>query len=57
MQLSDGFVHLVEDGLDLAMRTGQVNETTVVARHLGDVPRYLVASPAYLERCGTPLPP
>ncbi|MBN9144400.1 MULTISPECIES: LysR family transcriptional regulator [unclassified Novosphingobium] len=55
MLLGDGFVHLVEDGLDLAMRTGQVNETTIVARHLGDVPRYLVASPAYLERCGTPL--
>ncbi|HIQ18786.1 MAG TPA: LysR family transcriptional regulator [Novosphingobium capsulatum] len=54
MLLGDGFVHLVEDGLDLAMRTGQVNETTVVAKHLGDVPRYMVASPSYLERCGTP---
>jgi DNA-binding transcriptional LysR family regulator len=54
MLLGDGFVHLVEDGLDLAMRTGQVNETTVVAKHLGDVPRYMVASPSSLERCGTP---
>ncbi len=54
MLLGDGFVNLVEDGLDLAMRTGQVNEATVIARHLGDVPRYMVAAPAYLE--GRPYP-
>ncbi|WP_336961498.1 LysR family transcriptional regulator [Sphingobium aquiterrae] len=54
MQLSDGFVNMVEDGLDLAMRTGQVSETTVIAKHLGDVPRYLVAAPAYLAEHALP---
>ncbi len=48
MILSDGFVNMIEDGLDLAMRTGQVMEATIVARHLGDVARHLVAAPSYL---------
>lgn len=52
--LSDGFMHMVEDGLDLALRTGQVTEASVVARHLGNVARYLVASPAYLAARGEP---
>lgn len=55
MILSDGFVNMIEDGLDLAMRTGQVMETTIVARHLGDVSRHLVASPSYLADRTAPL--
>lgn len=54
MILSDGFVNMVEDGLDLAMRTGQILETTIAARHLGDVARYLVAAPAYLANRDAP---
>ncbi|SDA19980.1 LysR family transcriptional regulator [Sphingomonas sp. NFR15] len=54
MILSDGFVNMIEDGLDLAMRTGQIMETTVAARHLGDVDRHLVAAPHYLA--GRPAP-
>ena len=49
MLLGDGFVNMVEDGLDLALRPGQVNETTITARYVGDVPRYLVAAPSYLQ--------
>lgn len=52
MVLSDGFVNMIEEGLDLALRTGQVNEASLVARHLGDVPRHMVASPAYLASHG-----
>ncbi|CAN5117916.1 LysR family transcriptional regulator [soil metagenome] len=55
MILSDGFVNMIEDGLDLAMRTGQVMETTIVARHLGDVARYMVAAPSYLAEREPPV--
>ncbi|WP_051955547.1 LysR family transcriptional regulator [Beijerinckia mobilis] len=52
--VGDGLVNLIEDGFDLALRIGEVTESSVVARHLGDVPRTLVAAPSYLERHGVP---
>ena len=54
MLLGDGFVNMVEEGLDLALRPGQVNETTIDARYVGDLPRYLVAAPSYLQHRPAP---
>ena len=52
LQLSDRFVNLVEDGVDVAIRIGELADSASVARRLGATRRVLVASPAYLERCG-----
>jgi DNA-binding transcriptional LysR family regulator len=57
LTLSDRNVDLIEEGIDAALRIGTLANLTLVARRLGEVRRVTVASPAYLERRGTPLVP
>ena len=54
IRFTDRFVNLVEEGVELALRIGQLQSSTLVARRLGAIRRYLVATPAYLH--GRPLP-
>ena len=49
IRYSERFVNLVEEGIELAVRIGNLEASTLVARRLGTVPRYLVATPAYLR--------
>ena len=55
--LQDRWVNLVEEGVDLAVRIGQLSDTSLVARRLGETRRILVASPDYLARRGRPQVP
>ncbi|QEO17245.1 LysR family transcriptional regulator [Acetobacter vaccinii] len=48
--MRDGFGDLVEEGLDLAVRVGDIAEGSLIARKLGVVRKWLVASPAFLRR-------
>lgn len=50
----DNEVDLVAQGIDLAIRIGKLPDSSLVARALGPVSGMVVASPAYLERHGTP---
>lgn len=50
----DRLVDLVEDGVDVAVRMGKVNDPTVVSRPLGRLGYQLIASPAYVKRHGLP---
>jgi DNA-binding transcriptional LysR family regulator len=52
--MADRMVNLVEEGIDVAVRIGVLPDSALVARHLGQTRRILVASPAYLARQGTP---
>jgi DNA-binding transcriptional LysR family regulator len=54
VRFSERFVNLVEEGIELAVRIGQLEASTLVARRLGIVQRYLVATPTYLH--GRPMP-
>jgi len=54
LSLTNRFVDLVEEGMDLAIRVGQLTDSRLIARRLCTNHRILVASPSYLERCGTP---
>jgi DNA-binding transcriptional LysR family regulator len=56
-ELSDRFVDLVEEGLDLAVRIGSGGSGTLIARRLAAVRLVCHASPGYLERIGTPQVP
>lgn len=53
----DRYVDLVAQGVDLALRMGRLADSQLGARYLGVNPWVLVASPAYLERRGTPAQP
>jgi DNA-binding transcriptional LysR family regulator len=57
LMLTDRNVNLVEEGVDVAVRIGQLEDSALVARKLGEVPRIVCASPAYLRRCGVPRTP
>jgi DNA-binding transcriptional LysR family regulator len=57
LNLTDRFVDLVEEGADLAVRIGTLSESALVARRLCPIRLVLCASPAYLERYGTPRTP
>lgn len=54
LEASDRVVDLIEEGFDVAVRFGQLPESTLIARRLCHIDGLLVASPAYLERRGTP---
>jgi DNA-binding transcriptional LysR family regulator len=54
LRLTDDRLNLVENGIDLAFRTGILEDSTLIARKLGSTHRLLCASPDYLARCGAP---
>ncbi|MBR1214757.1 LysR family transcriptional regulator [Bradyrhizobium sp. JYMT SZCCT0180] len=57
LRLSDRMINLVEEGVDLAVRIGHLPDSTLVARHVGEMRRIVVASQAYLKRRGEPRTP
>jgi len=57
LELSYSFDDLFSQGLDLAIRVGQIADDRLVAREIGYSTRVLVASPSYLEERGTPATP
>jgi LysR family transcriptional regulator, regulator for bpeEF and oprC len=54
VRLQDGFADLVHDGLDLAVRMGELSDSTLVARRIDWQRLVMVASPQYLKAHGTP---
>jgi DNA-binding transcriptional LysR family regulator len=57
LRLADRMVNLVEDGVDLAVRIAHLADSSLVARHVGEMRRIVVASPAYLKQRGEPKTP
>ena len=54
LTLTNRFVDLIEEGMDLAIRIGQLADSRLIARRLCTNHRVLVASPSYIERWGMP---
>ena len=52
--LADRRINLIEEGLDVAVRIGPLDDSSLVARKLGEGPLYFVASPRFLSKYGTP---
>jgi len=55
--LFDRITNLIEEGIDVGLRVGQLPDSTIIARQVGEVRRILVASPDYLSKHGTPKDP
>lgn len=55
--LNDQYVNLVENGIDVAIRIGQLNDSSMRARHLGDMQMAIVASKTYFEKHSMPTTP
>lgn len=52
--LSDAHSDLIAEGIDIALRGGELEDSSLVARKLGDASQVLAASPGYLAQRGTP---
>lgn len=57
LRLTDRFVDLVEEGIDVAIRMGTLEDSNLILRHLGKIPYVVCASPEYLNTHGIPTTP
>ena len=55
--LLDRMVNLLEEGMDLGIRIGRLDDSSLVAQPLGEVRRVVVGTPAFLRRQGVPAHP
>lgn len=57
LRLSDRSIDLAREGVDFAFRVAKLRDSDLISRRIGQAPRQLVASPAYLARFGRPSRP
>jgi DNA-binding transcriptional LysR family regulator len=57
LKLNDGFVDLITEGIDVALRVGEVKDSRLAVRSVGYLRRELVAGTGYLESHGVPQRP
>lgn len=55
--LDDRQVDLVEAGIDVALRMGDMADSSLTVRKIGESPRLVVGTPRYFERAGEPVVP
>ena len=54
LRVSGQFVDLVEEGIDVALRVGELDDSSLIARQLMPCRFHVAASPTYWQRAGTP---
>lgn len=54
LDLNDQNINLIERGMDLAIRIGPIQDSSLVAKRLCKNPRLLCAAPEYIDKFGTP---
>ena len=57
LTLSDEVADILGGQADVALRFGHLPDSSLSARAIGETGQVVVASPEYLQRCGTPLEP
>jgi DNA-binding transcriptional LysR family regulator len=55
--LTNGAIDMLEEGIDLRLRIGGVDDSNMIARHLKTFPLILSASPSYIQQYGLPTTP
>lgn len=56
MTMDDGYVDIVEGGYDVAIRAGDLNDSSLVAKRLTSVRSVICASPTYFDENGLSMP-
>ncbi|TNC61952.1 LysR family transcriptional regulator [Rubellimicrobium roseum] len=54
MVLNNRYVELISEGFDMAIRIGELEDSTLRARKLADTTRRMIASPSYFQQYGRP---
>ncbi len=54
VQLSNQRINLIEEGYDLAIRLGQLDDSSLIAKRISSRQHFLCASPSYIEQHGKP---
>lgn len=54
VNLTNQKIDLIDEGIDLAIRLGQLEDSSMMAKRLGSRTQYVCASPDYVERFGMP---
>jgi DNA-binding transcriptional LysR family regulator len=57
LKLSDRFVDLIDEGIDVAVRIGELPDSSLKAKRLGELRRVVFGAPNYFERRGYPKHP
>ena len=57
LHLSDSLVDIIDQGYDLAVRIGELKDSSLVAKSIGLDRRVVVATPSYMARYGAPRSP
>ncbi|MAW34348.1 MAG: LysR family transcriptional regulator [Proteobacteria bacterium] len=57
LSLKDRYVDVVQEGVDVAIRMGELEDSSLIARHVGSFARMCVASPDYISSHGNPRAP
>ena len=57
LSITNTFIDLIGENIDIAIRFGELQSSTLIARRLGTNVRYLVATPTYLATRKTPQAP
>jgi len=57
LHLNDRFVDLVEEGIAVAFRIGELKESSLIARRVGTTFRVTVGAPAYFKLMDSPTAP
>jgi DNA-binding transcriptional LysR family regulator len=52
--MRDGFGSMIEENIDVAVRTGEVTDASLITRFAAFNGRYVIAAPGYVERHGRP---
>ena len=55
--LDDRNIDLMEEGIDVSLRMGNLSDSNMTARHIARSPRIVVGTPAYFSRAGIPRVP
>jgi DNA-binding transcriptional LysR family regulator len=55
--LTNRVIDMLEEGIDVHLRIGQVDDSSMIARHLKNFPLILSASPNYIQQQGLPKTP